>query len=430
MTATHRAGQVLIVVTILLAGLTSLGMAALVVPLASAQRSAVPKSPSGAPTAAPVSQPRLTFEQLRYVGAFRLPAAEVNGDSFSFGGYPVAYNPDNNSLFVGARGGKIAELSIPSPASAPAVEALPFAEFMQTFADPAEGHIKDIDPNGASLSGLLVYDHRLIGTGVIYYDAVNSQALSHFTRPLQLNASSASKMVRVGSSGKTGFVAGYMALVPPEWQTALGAPVVTGQCCLPIISRTSWGPAAFAFDPTAVAAGKNASADALLYYDGDHATLGPWEGSNPTYGGSTEVAGLALIKGTRTALFIGRNGLGTFCYGDGTSDQSRHKTRGPNGEEYCYDPTTSDKGQHAYPYRTQMWAYDLGELAEVRAGHRDPWSVKPYAVWPFDLPFPEQSMHLGGVGYDPARQLIYITQMRSDRDGYAFRPLVHVFHIQ
>lgn len=419
----------MIAVVIAFAGLTSLGMAALVGPMVAPQRKAVPKVPA-APGANPASQPLLAFEQLHYAGAFRLPAVEINGDSFSFGGYPIAYNPDNNSLFVGARGGKIAEVTIPDAIAAPTVDALPFAEMLQPFADPAEGHIKDIAPDGASLSGLLVHDHRLIGTGVIYYDAVNSQALSHFVRPLQLSARSDHKMVRVGQAGKTGFVAGYMASVPAEWQAQLGGPVVTGQCCLPIISRTSWGPAAFAFDPSVVSAGKNADAETLLYYDGDHATLGPWQGANPTYGGTTEVAGLALITGTRTALFIGRNGLGTFCYGDGTSDQSRHNSRGPNGEEYCFDPATSDKGQHAYPYRTQMWAYDLSELAEVRAGHREPWSVKPYGVWPFDLPFADQAMHLGGVAYDPARQLIYITQMRTDRDGYAFRPLVQVFHIQ
>jgi hypothetical protein len=383
-----------------------------------------------APVADPTNLPRLSLDQLEYQGAFRLPANEQNGESFSFGGGPAAYNPDNNSLFVGTRGGKIAEISIPQPVNSENIDALPSAGFVQPFFDPADGHIKDIAEDGASLSGLLVHGQRLIGTGVIYYDANNTQSVSHFSRPLKLAEQAVKKMVRVGENGKTGFVAGYMAAVPPAWQSSLGGPAITGQCCIPIVSRTSYGPAAFTFDPAEVDAGKNASAHALLYYTSDHQTLGSWEGSNPTYGGTMQVGGLALIAGTRTALFVGRNGTGPFCYGIGTGDRELDGTRSPDGERYCFDPTTSDKGQHAYPYRYQMWAYDLSELAAVRAGRREPWSVKPYAVWPFDLPTPEPGVRIGGVAYDAARQRLFISQLQADRDGYSFRALVHVYHVR
>ena len=429
-----RGQHIIFSVLVLSAGLTAVVVAAMAIPLASAtiiqERTAIPKAPDNRSAGDPTSLPRLTFERLQYAGAFRLPAEETGGDSFSFGGHPIAFNPDNRSLFAGTRSGKVAEVSIPVAVKGATVEALPFATYLQPFADPAEGHIKDIAGDGANLAGLLVYDRRLIGTGVIYYDAVNQQSLSHFARPLMLNERAVNTVVRVGQSGKTGFVAGYMANVPAEWQSRLGGPVVTGQCCIPIISRTSWGPAAFVFDPAAVNAGRNTSAEPLVYYDSEHPALGAWEGANGTFGATAEVAGVALIAGTRTALFVGRNGTGTFCYGDGTADQSRHDSRGPNGEHYCFDPVVGDKGPHAYPYRFQMWAYDLGELAEVRAGHRDPWSVKPYAVWPFELPLADAAMRVGGVAYDAARQQLFIVQMRADRDGFAFRPLVHVFHIQ
>jgi hypothetical protein len=431
-TANSRAAQVLFAVIILFAGMTALGMAGLAIPLlrspAELQRSAVPRTPQTDAPSKPV--PRLAFEQLRYVGAFRVPAAESNGDSFSFGGRPIAYNPGNDSLFIGTHSGKVAEVNIPVAVRAEAIEALPAAAYMQPLIDPAEGRIKDIAAHGASLSGLLVHDHQLIGTGVIFYDAINAQSLSHFARPLKLSERAVQSLVRVGESGKTGFVAGYMASVPAEWQSRLGGPVVTGQCCLPVISRTSWGPSAFAFDPAQIRAGHNPPAGPLVYYDAEHPTLGVWMGSNETYGATTEVAGLALINGTRTALFVGRNGLGEFCYGEGTSDKSKHKVPTGGGETYCYDPAVPDKGQHGYPYRYQMWAYDLEDLAEVRAGRRDPWSVKPYAVWPFELPFPEPARKVGGVAYDAARQRLFVSQMRADRDGFALRPLIHVFHIQ
>jgi hypothetical protein len=394
--------------------------------IAAPARSATPKIPA-APVD-PASLPRLQFGDLVYEGAFRLPADEVNGDTFSFGGRPIAYNAEHNSLFVGSRSLRVAEVSIPDPAKDIPLESLPFAAFVQPFADPANGHLKEVG-DGTSLAGLLVYEHRLIGSGVIYYDAINAQSLSHFTRPMLLTEDAVKGLGRVGASGQTGYVAGYMASVPAEWQGRLGGPAITGQCCLPIISRTSLGPSAFVFDPATLGAGKNTPAEPLVYYSMDHPTLGPWEGANATYGATTEVGGVALIGGTSTALFIGRNGSGTFCYGNGTANRGLVDTRGADGEKYCFDPVTADKGQHAYPYRYQMWAYDLNDLAEVRAGKHDPWKVQPYGVWPFDLPFPEAAAHIGGVAYDAARRRVFIAQMQADRDGYAFRPLIHVFRI-
>ena len=382
------------------------------------------------PITDPTNLRRLAFEDLSYEGAFRLPSAESNGDSFSFSGGPLAFNPDGPSLFVGARSRRVAEVSIPQPVNSAEIGALPMAAYVQPFADPSDGRLTDIAPSGISLSGLLVHNRQLLGAGLIYYDANNIQTLSHFARPLRLGEPSVKKLVRVWQNGKSGFVAGYMAAVPPEWQSSLGGPAITGQCCIAIITRSSWGPAAFAFDPAEVSAGRNANAEPLLYYPLDHPTLGPWEGSNPTYGGTMQLGGVALIAGTRTALFIGRNGMGPFCYGNGTGDQALAASRPTGNERYCYDPTNTDKGQHAYPYRYQMWAYDLSELAEVRAGRRDPWSVKPYGVWPFDLPTAEPGVRIGGVAYDPARQRIYVAQLLADRDGFAHRPLIHVYTVK
>ena len=381
------------------------------------------------PVTDPTSLRRLSLEDLKYAGAFRLPSTESNGDSFSFGGAPMAYNPGRNSLFVGTHSGKVAEISIPAPAIG-SIDEFPSADYLQGFADPTEGGIKEIASDGAALSGLLVHRDRLYGTGSIYYDANNSQTLSHFSRPLMLSEKGAGPMRAVGAKGRTGFVAGYLALVPPEWQSKLGGPAITGQCCIPIVSRTSWGPAAFAWEPGDLDKPKGAiEAAPLVYYSSEHPTLGQWEASNPTYGGTTQMGGVALIDGTRTALFFGRTGTGPFCYGDGTGDQALANSTGPGGEKYCYDPSSSDKGQHAYPYRFQIWAYDLNDWAAVRAGRDDPWEVKPYGVWPIELPTPGTATRIGGVAYDPARRALYISQLQADRDGYAYRALIHVFHI-
>ena len=377
---------------------------------------------------ASIDSPRLESSDLQYIGGFRLPAHQVNGDDFSLGGNPMAFNPATNGLFVASYRGQVAEVSIPSPVNSSDVNAMPFASYLQPFADTTEGHLADISSGGVGLSGLMVYGSRLHGTASIFYDANNDQRASHYSHSLQLNQPSFSGWSQVSDAGRSGFVSGWMTAVPGEWQAALGGPALTGQCCIPIVWRTSNGPAAFAFNPAQIGQAV-VSASPLLYYTLDHATLGPWEGSNPTYGATTQIGGFIVIAGTRTALYIGSNGLGPHCYGNGTSNQSLHGSYGTDGAMWCYDPSNSDKGQHAYPYRYQAWAYDLNDFAAVKAGAKQPWEVVPYAVWPLNFPTPGTTVRLGGVAYDAQRQLIYVAQRGADVDGYASRPVIHVFRL-
>ena len=48
---------------------------------------------SAAQSADPSTLPLLSAESLQYKGAFRLPAESANGDSFTIGGRPMAFNP-------------------------------------------------------------------------------------------------------------------------------------------------------------------------------------------------------------------------------------------------------------------------------------------------------------------------------------------------
>jgi len=415
-------------------GLLLLGETVATLSMDEPQRVAVPRVVAPIlPPAQPPAQPaaaRLSFEDLVYEGAFRVPE-ESNGESFSYGGQTLAYNPVSNTLFVGSLHGLVAEMSIPSPVKSTLAEQLPVASFVQPFRDPAEGRLREIAESGVTLGGLLVHDGRLYGDGFIYYDATNSQRLSHFARSLDLARAEVTPMQQVGETGKAGFVAGYMATVPPDWRAALGGPAVTGQCCLSIIGRTSFGPGLFAWNPADLGRRSPLPATPLLYYTQEHATLGPWEGANDMFGGTTEVAGVAIIDRTRTVLFAGRNGMGTFCYGEGTGDARQAEVRGPNGEKNCYDPTNATKGQHAFPYRLQFWAYDVNDLAAVRAGDRSPWDVRPYAVWPFELPpIGDSYPRLGAISYDSAHRRLFMTQMFGDQEGYSRRPIIHVFSVR
>src|SRR5262245_58991414 len=78
----------------------------------------------------PTTQPRLTSESLTYLGGFRLPS-NANGDTFEFGGRQLAYNPASNSLFIGSRAGRVAEINIPGAVKTSNPAAMPQAYYLQ-----------------------------------------------------------------------------------------------------------------------------------------------------------------------------------------------------------------------------------------------------------------------------------------------------------
>jgi hypothetical protein len=376
----------------------------------------------------PSALPLLTQDGLSYLGGFRVPGEAMTGADFSYGGSPIAFNPARNSLFVGNVDGKVAEISIPTPVNSDNAKAMEVATYLQpAFVDPTEGHLREVSASDVILRGLLVYADRLYGSVTIYYDASNKQRQSHFSRSLNLTVPSFSGWSRVWENERTGLISGWMSAVPAEWQSRLGAPAITGQCCIPIVSRTSYGPAAFAFNPALVGQ-PTVPAQPLVYYDSKHTTLGRWEDQNPTYGMTTRIGGVAIIEGTRTALYVGSTGLGQPCYGAGTADKA--KADASLTDNICYDPTDDNQGTHAYPYRYQMWAYDLNDFAAVKSGAKRPWEVVPYGVWPLELPTPAAKLIIGGVAYDAKLQRLYISQIDANRGEFSSGPLIHAFTLR
>jgi hypothetical protein len=296
------------------------------------------------------------------------------------------------------------------------------ATVIQPFADATEGRFGMVstDIQGVKVGGLMVSDTKLYGSLYIYYDGSGSQKLSHFVHSTNLSQSSIQGPFAVAS---TGAVAGHMVPVPQTWQSQLGGPALTGQCCIPILSRTSFGMAAFAFNPIQLGQVSPVPTTKLLYYPQDH-QLSIWDQTSSLFNGSTHLAGMVFPEGSASLLYFGRQGIGTYCYGFGTTKQPVPPPA-PDGTQYCYDPTDDSKGNHAYPLVYQVWAYRADDLAAVKSGAKQSWELRPYTTWQLTFPITTWLARLDGVAYDPSHQRIWVSQAFGDGD----RPVIHAFDL-
>jgi hypothetical protein len=93
----------------------------------------------------------------------------------------------------------------------------------------------------------------------------------------------------------------------------------------------------------------------------------------------------------------------------------------------CYDTSAGGKGQHAFPYVGPfVWAYDINDLAAVRAGTKQPWEVQPYGHWLLPV-YGGNDGHqkVAGVAWDSGTRRLYVVVPNADGPN----PLVQVFTI-
>jgi len=92
------------------------------------------------------------------------------------------------------------------------------------------------------------------------------------------------------------------------------------------------------------------------------------------------IKGLVFPQNTRSLLFFGHHGIGTFCTGQAPAIRLWLEASPGSIDPYCYDPEDSLKRYPCYPYVSQVWAYDATALLQVKNGQIQPWSVEAYAV--------------------------------------------------
>ncbi len=383
------------------------------------------------PNGLPLLQPR----DLSYLGAFRMPELPYTGnvcDSLTYSGRGIAVDPAGNagagSLFISGHahcGARIGEISIPDLVNSSDLQALKRATLLQTrpstLRDGLEGNLENSGLAGgtnATVNGLMVNgDTLVISAG---NDYTYSQPVSHWTRPKDLSVTGqVSRAIAV--RGDRSFndprgTAGYMCHVPTSLQAQLGGPALTGWVAESIVSATSDGPAAFVFDPADLGKGTSLSVKTLLFYPHGYSLEPSIPGqSTELWNWTSIVRGCAVPEGTRTVLFFGTHGTGTFLYGVG----------GANGKENAppyrpiYDPSDTSTGEHAWPYRYQIWAYDAHDLMRARLGEIAPHSLRPYASWRVRIPLekPEDRHHIGGAVYDARAKRLYFVQQSAGPFG-------------
>lgn len=357
---------------------------------------------------------------LQYLGAFRVPDGNFGSSTFDYGGTSLTFNPVSNSLFIVGHDQQqaVAEISIPQNiVNSSNLSDLSTATVLQPFVSVL-GNVPNWTLEGTvKVGGLLVADGELIGSAYEFYDAEGNAIGSHFKLDsLNLSSANVTGLFELGGAG-AGFVAGYMASVPEEWQSALGASYVTGQAALSIIGRTSLGPALFGFDPTNLTSGVN-PATPYVYYPLTNPTLGAMTGpANPLFNGATEINGVFFAPGTRSVVFFGSTGMTAVGYGEAVDFNDDNRT---------------SKGFHAQDgvYAYQAWAYDINDFIDVKNGVKEPWEITPYERWNFDFPQAEGAKHIGGVAFDAATGRLYISQRGGDTEGgFAYRPVIQVYQL-
>ncbi len=371
----------------------------------------------------PTSQPLVQPADVTLDGCFRLPTGWTGEfGSFSYGGAGAAFNPSGPGLFIIGHpyGNWVAEVSLPTPGDCANLAGLPFASFRQPFSDPTDGQGAKIliDANGQPINssiranGLLVVGDKLLVDRFAWYDAANQQVTSHFVRSKTLSQTgSVIGPTRIdGAHGdKAGFTSGPMAAIPLEWQALFGGDALAEQWGIPIVTRASYGPAAFVFTSADIGVKTPVPSVPVLYYEDvdGHRTLGAWNSSGQLWNSNANNGGFAFVPGTRSLLYVINRGMGPFCY---------------DNQNGC--PPGAQSVTSSQPYQPSIYFYDANDLLAVKNGTKHPWEPVPYATLPIGPLNPYFTAGPLASALDPVNKRLYIVTA-----GDGDQPYVQVWTI-
>lgn len=495
----------LILPVLLLVGLALVGIGCLAVTepgTAGNDVHAAPSTPTGvrpASTSTPTAylplvtrnlEPGLVMPgDLTYVGAFRLPDAGERPLTFEYGGNAMTFHPggdpDNTDAYPGAlfvtghdrtadevpNGDQVAEVDIPVPVASANLEDLPYAAFVQGFAEVAAGYFHELDD--VPKVGLQYLDHPATGPKLHLCWGRHLQQLedgipSHAWVNITLGTPNLKGVWFIGSQDPNS-VNGYLLDIPTQWADTYAGGRYLGTGRVHGGGLGGMGPALIAYRPwladgTAPPSGTHLAETVLLLYENSRNTeeivrcmIGyqhpdEWEGG----------AWLTTPSGKAAVLFAGTKSTGTkYWYGylnplgaqypcvdtDVTDFVTCRQANGqpcpPADFAGCCNPEVdciSQRGWWSTRMDAQLILYRPADLAQVAAGTMASWQPQPYAtididahlyldppVW--DVPNlgsgDQRRYRIGDVAYDRENGLLYVLELSAD----GAKPAVHVWRV-
>lgn len=372
----------------------------------------------------PRNLPRLKISDLQYQGAFRLSQGTFGDSSLNYSQGPIAYHATRHSLFIvgHAHHQAIAEFAIPGLVVSDKVEDLnrveqPLQAFSTVLNRTSDGNPQSMNRVG----GLYVTDGKLIVNVYEYYDAPGDN--THTTLVIEdVDNIADSSIQGYFSMSGLAHASGWISEIPSEWQILFGNSHLTGfSSGIPIIGRTSVGPAAFGFDPDSIGlagtminteAFQNFSLQNRLHEDLSNSDLDNdlWTHlSAATYG--------FIVPGTRTYLTVGSSG--------GHDSGVGYKITQDNGN-LCGGYCSYESADNSSYY----WLWDTLDWLRVKEGELEAHEVRPYAFGPFPNPLDNGRMNaIGGGAYDTENGLLYLSLQRADNQAgtYSNPPIIAAY---
>ncbi len=383
--------------------------------------------------AAPPELPLVKIGDFQYVGAFRLPSRKYGESDLNFSEGPIAFNPDRASLFIvgHAHQQAVAEFAIPGLVDSTVLTELNMAgDPIQPFAtilDRASGG----NPQSNNRIGGMLYvsgpnGPELLINAYEYYDAPGDNTLSMLVVRDANNLAASDVDGYFEVQGRPGHTAGWMSSIPDSWRSELGGDFLTGHSSgIPIISRTSVGPSAFAFNPGDIVGKKSVSTPVattrLLDFSLAHRLhddLSNESRQNDLWNHLSRAVYGLIVPGTRTYATFGHSGGNESGVGYKIVQDNGRRTGG-------YSSFAVKDNYHYY------WLWDVADLVRVRAGRMKPHEVRPYEYGIFRTPFEGETHKLGGGAFDASTGRIYLTAQKADRQQgrYANPPVVMAYQV-
>ncbi len=443
-------------------------------------------APTPGPTATPAATPtptsspsaaRLQAADFSYLGAFRLPGGDDRPDTFAYGGNAMTFAADRNSLYIMGHdrlpwgelpsGGRVAEVSIPTPLVTSDVEALPRATMIQSFSEVVGSLFNGLDE--IPRTALLYLNHGATGPRIHVAWGQHFQEDAHPSHALfSPNLASPEPRGAWSLAGTSLYaVNGYLFEIPAAWAGANTSNriIATGR-----FRDGGWsgkGPALYAYvpwDASGTLAAPNATlpVTTLLHYEDSHGNGDIRHQAVSEYQHADEWEGGAFITtagGKSAVAFVGTKGTGrkhwygwinpagpevpcvetafvseyTVCWqSDGTPCPSSD-LRG------CSDHT-SERGWWSASFAASILLYDPADLARVASGSAASHEPQPYTRVDIDSHLfhnpsgveregigfgPQRRYRLGATAYDRTGGRLYVLELYAD----GAKPVVHVFGI-